>query len=130
MNDHKHRMLLVEDCHETRRAMRRILALCGWEVAEAGTVAEGLAHLASPPDCLLLDLEMPDGDGEAILRRVRAEGLPVRVIVNTGMDDPDRLDRVAALGPEALLRKPLDSKSLSVICGRGGGAEVVLPFPS
>src|SRR4051812_1794660 len=110
MNGHKHRMLLVEDHHDTRRAMRRILALCGWEVTEAATVAEGLAHLAPPPDCLLLDLELPDGDGEAILGRVRAEGLPVRVVVNTGIDDPDRLGRVAGMGPEALLRKPLDSR--------------------
>jgi two-component system KDP operon response regulator KdpE len=116
MNDHKHRMLLVEDDLATRTRLRRIFALCGWEVVEAATVAEGLARLATPPDCLLLDLELPDGDGESILRRVRTDGLPVRVVVNTGTDDPDRLGAVSAMGPDALLKKPLDSNGLRTIC--------------
>jgi CheY-like chemotaxis protein len=119
MNDHRHRMLLVEDDLQTRTLLRRILALCGWEVVEAATVAEGLARLATPPDCLLLDLELPDGDGESILRRVRADGLAVRVVVNTGTDDPDRLGAVSALNPDAVLKKPLDSDGLRTICERG-----------
>jgi hypothetical protein len=54
MDGHKHRMLLVDDDAETRTVMRRILALClrGWEIEEAGTLAEGLARLRPPPDCL------------------------------------------------------------------------------
>jgi len=116
MNDHPRRMLLVEDHEATRTLLRRILVLCGWEVCEAGTVAEGLAQLDPPPDGVVLDLELPDGDGEAILRAVRAGHLPTRVVVNTGIEEPTRLDHVSELRPDAVLHKPIDSAGLSQIC--------------
>jgi CheY-like chemotaxis protein len=115
MNGLQHRMLLVEDDADTRNILRRILTLCGWEVVEAGSIAEGLARLEPPPDCLLLDLELPDGAGESILRKVREDGLPTRVVVNTGIGDPTRLGEVAGLHPDCLLRKPLDSAGLRSI---------------
>src|SRR3954452_16039164 len=115
MNGQQHRMLLVEDDQDTRNILRRILTLCGWEVVEACSIAEGMARLDPPPDCLLLDLQLPDGDGEEILRKVREDGLPTRVVVNTGIGDPARLGEVAGLHPDSLLRKPLDSQGLKSI---------------
>jgi len=109
---------LVEDHEATRHTLRRILALCGWEVLEAATVAEGLAQLDPPPDCLVLDLELPDGSGEVLLRKVREDRLPTRVVINTGMNDPARLNAVSDLNPEAILLKPLDSWGLRTICER------------
>src|SRR3954447_8287530 len=110
----RHRMLIVEDHQETRTLLRRILALTltGWDVVEATTVEEGLAQLDPPPDCVLLDLELPDGPGEAVLRKVRQDRLQTRVVVNTGMNDAARLGAVSDLKPEALLQKPLDSTGL------------------
>jgi DNA-binding NarL/FixJ family response regulator len=124
VDGHEHRMLLVEDHAGTRTLLRRMLALClpGWEIDEAATLAEGLARLDPPPECLVLDLGLPDGGVEMILRKVRDERLPTRVVVHTGMEDPSRLGAVAGLGPNALFKKPLDSEALNAICGRGGGA--------
>jgi len=116
MSDHAQRMLLVEDNEQTRTLLRRMLTLCGWEVSEAGTVAEGLAQLDPPPDSLVLDLELPDGDGEEILRAVRAGHLPTRVVVNTGNDEPARMFAISELKPEAVLHKPLDPAGLTEIC--------------
>src|SRR3954454_11598158 len=109
-----HRMLVIEDHQETRTLLSRIIALIlvGWEVAEAATVEEGLAQLSPPPDCVLLDLELPDGPGEDILRKVRQDHLQTRVVVNTGTTDSARLGAVSDLKPEALLQKPLDSTHL------------------
>jgi len=121
MNGHALRMLLVEDHEATRTLLRRLLVLCGWEVSEAGTVAEGLAQLDPPPDGLVLDLELPDGDGETILRAVRDGHLATRVFVNTGVEEPTRLDSVSELRPDALLHKPIDSQGLSRICGLAVG---------
>jgi DNA-binding response OmpR family regulator len=112
----RQQMLLVEDHEETRTLLRRILSLCGWQVAEAATVAEGLDRLDPPPDCLVLDLMLPDGDGETVLRKVREAHLPTRVIINTAEHDPRRLREVSDLKPDAILPKPLDSKSLRTIC--------------
>ena len=110
----RHRMLIVEDHQETRTLLRRILALTlkDWDVAEARTVEEGLAQLVPPPDCVLLDLELPDGPGEDILRKVRQDHLQTRVVVNTGMNDAARMGAVSDLKPEAVLQKPLDSTGL------------------
>lgn len=116
MNDHRQRMLLVEDHPGTRALLRKMLTLCGWEVSEAATVAEGLAQLDPPPDCLLLDLNLPDGHGEVILRKVRVEQFPTRVVVSTGLNDPARLSEVSYMRPDAVLGKPIDSEGLRTIC--------------
>lgn len=117
MDHSPHRMLVVEDDRATRSLLRRMLKLCGWEVVEAESLTEGFARLDPPPDCLLLDLQLPDGDGESLLRKVRTEHLPIRVVVNTGMEDATRLRTIAGLQPDALLKKPLDSRGLKAVCG-------------
>ncbi|MCA1686598.1 MAG: response regulator, partial [Planctomycetia bacterium] len=69
----------------------------------------GLRFLESEPEpcCLVLDLSLPDGDGELVLRRLRDRGLRSRVVVATGVVDGKRLESVAALGLDALLTKPI-----------------------
>src|SRR5262249_26961451 len=118
MNGCHHRLLLVDQDTGTRTVTRRMLALClpGWAIEEAGTLAEGLARLDPPPDCLVLDLDLPDGAGEDLLRRVRVEHLPTRVVVSTGAGDARRLGEVSRLGPDALVPKPLDAAGLTAIC--------------
>ena len=102
------RILLVEDDPSSARALRAILHRRGWHVDVASTLAEGMDALEHGPEWVVLDLMLPDGDGEAILRAIRSSGEPSRVVVITAVNDPDRLERVRELGPEALLHKPLD----------------------
>src|SRR3954449_5365483 len=117
MNERQHRLLLLVEDHEaTRVALRRILALRGWDVLEAATVAEGLAQLDPPPDCIVLDLELPDGPGEALLRKARIEQIPTRIVVNSGTDDRARLTEVSYMRPDVVLQKPLNAEGLSRIC--------------
>jgi DNA-binding response OmpR family regulator len=110
------RLLIVEDHAMTRNALRGLFARQGWDVRVAESVAKGLAALEPPPDCLLLDLMLPDGDGETILRKIRADGLPTRVAVCTGTGDPERLRAVSELRPDALLHKPIDITDLCRAC--------------
>jgi DNA-binding response OmpR family regulator len=116
MNGRRHALVIVEDHEATRRAMSRLLASEGWQVRSAGTVAEGLDLLTPEPDCLILDLMLPDGDGESILRRVREAGLQTRVAVTTGEGDEARLEAVRRLRPDALLRKPVDFGEVCRTC--------------
>jgi two-component system, OmpR family, response regulator len=122
-------MLIVEDDPSSRKALSRRYAARGWEVVTAATVADALAALDSgpPPDWLLLDLMLPDGDGEDVLRRVRADGLPTRVVVATGVGDRYRLRAVVALGPDAVMRKPLDPAALDRHCEGPGPGGVPSP---
>lgn len=111
-------LLIVEDHDATRSALRRAFTRKGWAVAEAATVAEGIDRIAqSPaPDCLILDLMLPDGDGEAVLRKVRELRLKTRVAVCSGTSDHSRMALVQALGPEVTMQKPVDLAQIYRFC--------------
>jgi DNA-binding response OmpR family regulator len=106
------RVLLVEDDGRSHELLRKILVHAGCDVISAMTQAGGLDRIGGGLDCVILDLRLPDGDGEAILRKIRAERLMVRVAVTTGEGDPERLRRVAELGPDLLMCKPIDLPEL------------------
>jgi DNA-binding response OmpR family regulator len=111
------RVVIVEDHGPTQDALLRIFVCQGWDVCTAGTLAEGLACLDPPPDCVVLDLNLPDGPGEAILRKIRADKLPPRVVaVTTGVTDPNRLAKVARHRPNVLLTKPIEPEILCRLC--------------
>ena len=76
------RVLLVEDDAELRRTLRDALALEGYEMLTAASLSEGLALAANTTlDLVVLDLCLPDGDGESLLAALRRrESLPVLVI--------------------------------------------------
>ena len=110
------RILIIDADTPARERLRRHFARRGWSVALAGTVAEARAGLDPPPHCLLLELTLSDGPGEAILRQVVEEHLPTRVLLCTGASDPVRLARATRLGPEAVFGKPIDLEEVVRAC--------------
>jgi two-component system KDP operon response regulator KdpE len=106
------RVLLVEDDWRSHHLLRQILVKVGWDVISATTQSAGLARIGCGLDCVILDLGLPDGDGEAILRKIRSHRLAVRVAVTTAEGDPERLRRVAALEPDLFMSKPIDLPEL------------------
>lgn len=76
------RVLLVEDDAQLCRTLRDALALEGYEMLTAASLSEGLALAANAPlDLVVLDLGLPDGDGESLLAALRRrQSLPVLVI--------------------------------------------------
>jgi two-component system response regulator CssR len=103
-----YRILVVEDDAASCDALLRLLEHRGWVISVAKSVAEAMESLDPPPHCILLDLTLPDGGGEDVLRKVRGENLPTRVAVCTGTSDPVRLAMVKGMDPDALFRKPID----------------------
>ena len=99
-----------------RRALRLILRSQGFNVSEAGTVAEAFDALPRRPDWVLLDLMLPDGCGTRVLERVRADSPASRVCVVTGCG-PEKLEQVRAMGPDMVLKKPLDVERLLAVLG-------------
>src|SRR5262245_23527370 len=95
-----HKILIVEDHEPTRRALSRLLAHRGWQVEIAATVAEGIEALGGEPECVILDLMLPDGDGEAVLQQVRERGMPTRVVVASGVGDASRLEAAGRMGAD------------------------------
>jgi DNA-binding response OmpR family regulator len=89
------------------------------ERARVDTAADGRAALAAisvePPDLVLLDLDMPEMDGFQVLEALRADpkfaDLPV--IVVTGREDVEAVDRAFAVGATSFVVKPLNWRLLS-----------------
>ena len=89
------RLLLADDHPMIRAAIEVLLRGTGFElVGMAGTGEATIAEVERlRPDMLLLDLQMPDGNGLDVLRRLKAIKSPVRVIMLTaGIDDSALLE--------------------------------------
>ena len=101
------RLLLIEDNAPLRAAVGQYLRESGYLVDTAATGDEGLwAAEGGGHDLVLLDLMLPKMDGMEILRRLRARGNPVHIIVISAQDGLE--DRLAALdaGADDYLVKP------------------------
>ena len=102
------RVLLVEDDRELRTTLRDALALEGYEVATAASLSEGMAlwtHARSGPDLVVLDLGLPDGDGEALLAALRRrEATPV-LVISARQADGQKI-RLLDAGADDYLVKP------------------------
>ena len=74
-------LLVIDDEPQIRKFLRISLASQGYKVLEAGTGAEGLSQAAlGRPDLVVLDLGLPDMDGQQVLRELR-EWTQVPVLV-------------------------------------------------
>ena len=111
MADHAQRILLVEDDDLTRQALRMLLEGEGHAVEEADDGLDGLRKaLASKPDVVVVDINMPVFDGYGVVRRVRETlGGGVRLVALTGHDERDR---AFAAGFDAFLLKPSDPEAV------------------
>jgi two-component system, response regulator PdtaR len=67
---------------------------------------------ADPPDLYLFDVDMPHLDGLAAARELTEQGLRRPIVVITGVDDPDLIERSVATGVSAYLTKPIDDRAL------------------
>jgi two-component system, OmpR family, response regulator MprA len=120
------RVLIVDDDRSLREALRRTLALGGFETVSAGSGEEALAQVAdASPDALVLDVGLPDLDGLEVCRRLREAGNRVPVLMLTARDAiEDRIDGLDA-GADDYLVKPFDvgelKARLRALLRRSGG---------
>ena len=61
---------------------------------------------------VILDLNLPDGSGTELLRKIRDENLPIKVAVTTGRTDRLLMAEVSQLQPDAFFTKPVDLMEL------------------
>ena len=102
------RVLVVDDDAVDRMAVRRHLARTGvaMEVDEAEGVLEAIERLTrAPVDCVLLDFNLPDGDGLTFLRALRTAGISAPVVMLTGQNDPEVVADLVMAGAADYLPK-------------------------
>lgn len=110
-------VLLVDDEALIRNALMEELGALGWNVSVAASGAAAMAHLETGEalDLLVTDLAMPRMDGLSLIREVRRRrpGLPALLLTgHAGAAHTAMLAAVAADGPFALLRKPVDAEEV------------------
>ncbi|HET9954857.1 MAG TPA: response regulator, partial [Polyangiaceae bacterium] len=107
------KILLVDDEQIVRRSVARLLRQAGFQVVEAESGADALAmYQRSPFDLVLLDVDMPDMDGEQTQMRLVALDPYVRIVFASGHHEPLREAAVRARGALGFLQKPFALESL------------------
>jgi len=102
------RILIADDLAELRMVLRFHLEHDGFVVREAGTGREAIEELEREcPDVLLLDVNMPDMDGWAVLDHLRRQGPRPRVAMFTHHADESVEVLARNGGADAYLAKPL-----------------------
>ncbi len=106
MNENLATILIVEDEQAIRRFVRSALEAEGFRVCEADGVQRGLIEAATrKPDLVVLDLGLPDGDGQDFIRDLRLwSPIPV-IVLSARVDETDKVKALDA-GADDYLIKP------------------------
>lgn len=111
------RILVVDDNEVSRTVARATLEGHGYAVIQANCGSEALAAFdREAPDCILLDVQMPDIDGVAVCERIRARpgGADTPVVFLTAQRDVETFDRALRVGGDDFLAKPVRPAELIV----------------
>ena len=107
------KILIVDDSAFQRNNVRFILKSGGHVVAEASNGREALeAAAAQAPDCILLDIMMPELDGWEVLTAMRERGLRIPVIMLIADVQDSTRKKCLDLGAVAVIHKPADRDQL------------------
>lgn len=109
-------VLIVEDNEDTQRLVTKRLRASGHTVMAARGAAEAWAALdAGLPDLVLLDLQLPDGDGLELARGMRADPRLDRValVACTAYAFASDKERALEAGCDAWISKPVDIRALA-----------------
>ncbi|MFZ5550823.1 MAG: ATP-binding protein [Pseudomonadota bacterium] len=115
-------VVLVEDNEDNIGVVRGLLALrpqVTLRVAHTGR--EGVKVVqATQPDLVLLDLRLPDGDGESVLKALKSSGATrdIPVVVLSASADDEQVARVLALGAAGFVPKPIEAAVLLSVLDR------------
>ena len=107
------KVLIIEDSSFMRKAIARMIKAEGYEILEATNGKEGLEKAVSDsPDCITLDLIMPEMEGIEVLESLRKKGLNIPVIVITADIQDDTHKQCLELGATIVINKPPKGEDL------------------
>ncbi len=119
MNEAVRARALVVDDHELNlKLLQRVLELEDLEVTAVGTMAAAEQAIARQlPDVIILDLQLPDGDGRDLARRLKADPQTAGCAIVACTAGAMRGDRERALeaGCDAYVSKPIDTRGFAAL---------------
>ena len=110
MSNNKYKILVVEDDRNILSIIQTVLETNGYQVLTAQRCQQGILMLTSHmPDLVVLDLGLPDMDGEEFIRVARRSSMiPIIVVRDMGMSI-ERCGGIAGPGPCLLADQPRES---------------------
>ena len=117
-------ILVVEDDERSRRLLRDVLQHDGYRTVEAATIADALIRArANLPALVIMDIQLPDGDGVSALTELRLDSgtsaIPVVAVTAFAMKADEA--RFLAAGFDGYLTKPVDLAGLRKLVARLSG---------
>lgn len=114
----KRLILVVEDDEMQATMVTRMLEIDGYQVrvARDGAQAQAAMQQRPTPDLVLLDVELPDTDGFAILKQMRAHPMLrlLRVVMLTARADRADIAKGVLLGADGYLTKPFRPETIKM----------------
>ena len=120
-NETRATVLVVEDFEDNRFMMRRLLEMSGYRVVEAVNGNQAVESAATEsPDIILMDLSLPQLDGLAATRRIRAQDelQKVPIVAVSAHDSADFHAEALAAGCNEYVTKPIDFDQLVELLNR------------
>ena len=111
-------VLVVDDEELIRWSLRERLKEEGYDVLEAGTGREALERFKSGVDLVLLDYRLPDIDGLAVLRELKAADPDVLVILLTSLVSVETAVEAMKLGAYHFANKPFNLDDVAALVSR------------
>lgn len=111
MNKLKTRILVADDDPVYREVAKEALETAGHAVTVVADGVEAMAAMAASEfDAAVIDLNMPQADGIAVIEAARANGpnITTPIIVVTGYDDAMAIEKAYKVGATSFLTKPLN----------------------
>jgi DNA-binding NtrC family response regulator len=106
-------VLIIDDEQEIRESLEQLLRLEGYQAGSASTAEEGLKKIEGGVfDLVLLDINLPDGNGLDLLKSIKHDSPEVSVIMITAYDSSQMAFQASKEGAESYITKPWDNDKL------------------
>ena len=112
MSNNKYKILVVEDDRNILSVIQTVLEMNGYQVLTAQRCQQGILMLSSHmPDLVLLDLGLPDMDGEEFIRVTRRSSMIPIIVLSARTDEKDKVSALD-LGANDYITKPFGTAEL------------------
>ena len=106
-------MAIVDDDADVRIALMRLISSAGFATEIFASGAEFMQSVSDrSPECLVLDLHMPEVSGFDVQQLLHERHAEVPVLIITGHDTVEARSRAYSLGARAYFAKPVDGDAL------------------
>jgi DNA-binding NtrC family response regulator len=114
--DEERTILVVDDEQDVARALESGLKYQGYDIRQVSRWTEAIAEIQDHrPDAVLLDLYLPNVQGEALLEFIRDLDKNLPVVIVSSEIDPAKLEQLERKGANGFVRKPFSEDDLFMV---------------